>query len=74
MIPSAHKYPVGVSDYRELVEDGYFHWDRTLFVKEFFESDAKVLGVQAVFAIYLLIALDRRHSFFDRVGGGKRSQ
>jgi hypothetical protein len=31
-----------VPDFKELVEDGYFFWDRSLFIKEFFESDAKV--------------------------------
>ena len=36
------KYPVGVSDYQKIVQDGYFYWDRTLFLKEFYDDVGEV--------------------------------
>ena len=36
------KYPVGISDYKEIVQDGYFYWDRTLFLKEFYDDVGEV--------------------------------
>ena len=47
------KYPVGISDFKEIVQEGYFHWDRTLFVKEFYEDVGKVLG--PILAILLIL-------------------
>ena len=41
---SVRKYPVGISDFKEIVQEGYFHWDRTPFVKEFYEDAGEVLG------------------------------
>ena len=43
-LDSVRKYPIGISDYREIVEDGYFHWDRTMFVKEFYTDSGEVLS------------------------------
>jgi len=34
-------YPIGIYDYKEIKEGNYFHWDRTRFVKEFYDDPGK---------------------------------
>lgn len=36
------KYPIGISDWKEIKQENYFYWDRTKFVKEFYEDPGKV--------------------------------
>lgn len=36
------KIPLGVSDYKEMIEEGYYYVDKTLFIQELLEGHAKV--------------------------------
>jgi len=36
------KYPIGISDWKEIKQENYFFWDRTKFVKQFYEDPGKV--------------------------------
>ena len=35
--------PIGIDDYKELIEKGYYHVDKTLFIKELLENSPKAL-------------------------------
>ena len=37
------KLPIGISDFKEVIEDGYHYIDKTLFVKDVVENGSKVL-------------------------------
>jgi len=38
------KYPVGIDDFAEMKAEKYFHWDRSLFIRDFMEISSKVLS------------------------------
>lgn len=37
------KLPIGLSDYKELIQANYYYVDKTLFIKEFIDTPAKVI-------------------------------
>lgn len=37
------KIPLGISDFKEIIEDGYYYVDKTLFIKELKRTNGKVL-------------------------------
>lgn len=37
------KLPIGISDFKEIIEDGYYYIDKTLFIKELVETAGKVI-------------------------------
>ena len=43
MTVRARKYPIGVSDYKELIDENYTFIDKSFFIKEIIDEGAKVL-------------------------------
>ncbi len=37
------KLPIGISDFKELIEGGYYYVDKTLLIKEVLESGKAIL-------------------------------
>ncbi len=37
------KLPLGISDYKELIDEGYYYVDKTLLIKELFECGKVIL-------------------------------
>ena len=37
------KLPIGVSDFKKLIEENYYYVDKTLFIKELYDSSAEVI-------------------------------
>ncbi len=35
--------PIGVADFKEMIEDNYFYVDKTLFIKEILDKGDKIL-------------------------------
>ena len=36
------RLPIGISDYKEVIQDGYYHADKTLLIKELWEKGGKI--------------------------------
>jgi len=39
------RYPIGNSDYKDIKEEKFFVFDKTLFIKHFFDDGAKVIFI-----------------------------
>ena len=37
------KLPIGLSDFKELIEDNYYYVDKSLFIKEIIDDGSKVI-------------------------------
>jgi hypothetical protein len=44
------KYPIGLSDWKKIKTENYFYWDRTLFMKEFYQDPGEVCTDSTYFA------------------------
>jgi len=45
------KYPIGISDWKKIREEGYFFWDRKKFIKEFYEDLGEVSNTLIFFIL-----------------------
>ena len=63
--------PVGVSDFAELVQDGYCFVDKTLFIQELLDSGDKVSLITRPRRFGKTINLDMLCKFFQQPAGGK---
>jgi hypothetical protein len=58
--------PIGVDDYKVLIEGGYLHVDKTLLIKEFWEEGAPVLLITRPRRFGKSIALSMLRYFFEK--------
>jgi len=59
------RLPIGISDYKELIEGGYYYVDKTLLVKEFMDTDGKILLVPRPRRFGKTLNLSMLRYFFD---------
>ena len=59
-------FPIGVDDYKNLIEDGYVYVDKTLLIKEFWENKSKVLLVTRPRRFGKSISLSMLRCFFEK--------
>ncbi len=57
--------PIGVDDYQDLIEGGYVYVDKTLLIKEFWETDGKVVLVTRPRRFGKTISLSMLKCFFE---------
>jgi len=60
------KMPIGVSDYKELIEGGYYYVDKTLLIKEFINVDGKIILVPRPRRFGKTLNLSMLQYFFER--------
>ncbi len=58
--------PIGVDDYKDLIEGRYVYVDKTLFIKEFWETDGKVTLVTRPRRFGKTISLSMLRYFFEK--------
>src|SRR3990167_8444375 len=59
-------FPIGVDDYKNLIEDGYVYVDKTLLIKEFWENKSKVTLVTRPRRFGKSISLSMLRYFFEK--------
>ena len=58
--------PIGVDDYKDLIDEGYIYIDKTLLIKEFLENKSKVTLVTRPRRFGKSIALSMLRYFFEK--------
>ncbi|MBA3237428.1 MAG: AAA family ATPase [Parachlamydiaceae bacterium] len=58
--------PIGISDFKELIEDGYVYVDKTLFIQELIEIDAKVVLIPRFRRFGKTLNLSMLRYFFEK--------
>ncbi|MCF7799899.1 ATP-binding protein [Candidatus Babeliales bacterium] len=66
MIKKLKKLPVGISDFKELIENNYYFVDKTYFIKEIINADAKVLLLPRPRRFGKTINLSMLRFFFEK--------
>ena len=62
----ARPLPIGVDDFKDLIEEGYVYVDKTLLIKEFWESKSKVTLITRPRRFGKSIALSMLRYFFEK--------
>jgi Predicted AAA-ATPase/PD-(D/E)XK nuclease superfamily len=57
--------PIGISDYKELIEGGYYYVDKTLLIKELLDVDGKVMLIPRPRRFGKTLNLSMLQYFFD---------
>jgi len=60
------KLPIGISDFKEVIEEGYYYVDKTLFIKELQNIDGKVLLLPRPRRFGKTLNLSMLRYFFDK--------
>ena len=58
--------PIGISDFKELIEDGYAYVDKTLFIKELLEKGTKVALIPRLRRFGKTLNLSMLRYFFEK--------
>ena len=58
--------PIGVDDYKDLIDEGYIYVDKTLFIKEFWDYKSKVTLVTRPRRFGKSITLSMIRYFFEK--------
>ncbi|MBM3198311.1 MAG: hypothetical protein FJZ58_03540, partial [Chlamydiae bacterium] len=69
--PQKKPIPIGVDDYEEIITQGYLYIDKTLLIKEFWESGAKVTLVTRPRRFGKSITLSMMRYFFEQIKDAK---
>ena len=62
------RLPVGVSDFKEMIEDDYYYVDKSLFIKELIDNPAKVALIPRPRRFGKTLNLSMVQYFFERSG------
>lgn len=68
------KLPIGISDFREIVEGGYCFVDKTLFVSEIVDSSAKIILLPRPRRFGKTLNLSMLRYFFEKVEGREKEK
>ena len=66
--------PLGVDDYRVMIEEDYIHIDKTLLIKEFWEQGASVTLVTRPRRFGKSITLSMLRCFFEKIEPSMKAQ
>ena len=67
------RIPIGIEDYREMIENNYYYIDKTLLIKEVWDSRSKVSLITRPRRFGKTLGLSTIRRFFEdeRDGNGK---
>lgn len=68
-IQHTKKLPIGISDFRKIVEGGYYFIDKTLFISEIIESGSEIILIPRPRRFGKTLNLSMLRYFFERVEG-----
>jgi len=64
------KLPIGISDYKKLIENDYYYVDKTLFIKEFWEESGEVILIPRPRRFGKTLNLSMLRYFFEHTNTG----
>ena len=59
--------PIGISDYKKLVDEDYYYIDKTLFIKELMEQGGEVTLIPRPRRFGKTLNLSMLHYFFEKI-------
>jgi len=60
------KLPIGIDDYKVMIQENYIHIDKTLLIKEFWESGSLVTLITRPRRFGKSVALSMLRHFFEK--------
>jgi hypothetical protein len=65
------KIPIGISDFKDIMENNYYFVDKSLLIKEIVEDDSKVILIQRPIRFGKTINMSMLNSFFNNKDNSK---